>query len=62
MLFRMVCTLPSNTVQLNIFITENRATCLTTTFTRAMFPLVTQVLGVPERLSFSKDYFSAFIK
>ena len=50
--FRIVCTLPSDMpVQLAISLTDNRASCSTTIFTAAMLALVTEVLGLPGRVS-----------
>ena len=58
--FRIVCTLPSDMpVQLAISLTENRASCSTTIFTAAMLALVTEVLGLPGRVSFSTENFPA---
>ena len=56
--FRIVCTLPSDmpvqlAIQLAISLTDNRASCSTTIFTAAMLALVTEVLGLPGRVSFS---------
>ena len=51
--FRIVCTLPSDKpVQLAISLTDNHASCATTIFTAAMLALVTEVLGLPGRVSF----------
>ena len=50
--FGIVCTLPSDMpVQLAISLTDNRASCSTTIFTAAMLALVTEVLGLPGRVS-----------
>ena len=58
--FRIVCTLPSDMpVQLAISLTDNRASCLTTIFTAAMLALVTEVLGLPGRVSSSTKNFAA---
>ena len=58
--FWIVCTLPSDmTVQLAISLTDNRASCLTTIFTAAMLALVTEVLGLPGRVSSSTENFPA---
>ena len=52
--FRIVCTLPSDMpVQLAISLTDNRASYSTTIFTAAMLALVTEVLGLPGRVSSS---------
>ena len=54
--FRIVCTLPSDMpVQLAISLTDNRASCETTIFTAAMLALVTEVLGLPGRVSSSTE-------
>ena len=46
LLFRIVCTLPSDmSVQLAISLTDNRASSSTTIFTSAMLALVTEVLA-----------------
>ena len=59
--FRIVCTLPSDMpVQLAISLTDNRASCSTTIFTPAMLALVTEVLGLPGRVSSSTENFPAF--
>ena len=51
--FRIVCTLLSDmSVQLAISLTDNRASCSTTIFTAAMLALVTEVLGLPGRVSY----------
>ena len=58
--FRIVCTLPSDMpVQLAISLTDSRASCLTTIFTAAMLALVTEVLGLPGRVSSSTENFPA---
>ena len=58
--FRIVCTLPSDRpVQLAISLTDNRASCPTTIFTAAMLSLVTEVLGLPGRVSSSTENFPA---
>ena len=58
--FRIVCTLPSDmTVQLAISLTDNHAACSTTIFTAAMLALVTEVLGLPGRVSSSTENFPA---
>ena len=58
--FRIVCTLPSDMpVQLAISLTDYRASCSTTIFTAAMLALVTEVLGLPGRVSSSKENFPA---
>ena len=58
--FRIVCTLPSDMpVQLAISLTDNRASCSTTIFTAAMLALVTEVLGLPGRVSPSTENFPA---
>ena len=58
--FRIVCTLPSDMpVQLAISLTDNRASCSTTIFTAAMLALVTEVLGLPGRVSSSTENFPA---
>ena len=58
--FRIVCTLPSDMqVQLAISLTDNRASCSITIFTAAMLPLVTEVLGLPGRVSYSPENFPA---
>ena len=58
--FRIVCTLPSDMqVQLAISLTDNRASCSTTIFTAAMLTLVTEVLGLPGRVSSSTENFQA---
>ena len=55
-----VCTLPSDMpVQLAISLTDNRASCSTTIFTAAMLALVTEVLGLPGRVSSSTENFPA---
>ena len=46
-------------VQLAISLTDNRASCSTTIFTTAMLALVTEVLGLPGRVSSSTENFSA---
>ena len=46
-------------VQLAISLTDNRASCLTTIFTAAMLALVTEVLGLPGRVSSSTENFPA---
>ena len=54
--FRIVCTLPSDMpVQLPISLTDKRASCSTTIFTAAMLALVTEVLGLPGRVSSSTE-------
>ena len=54
------CTLPSDMpVQLSIFLTDNRASCSTTIFTAAILALVTEVLGLPGRVSSSTENFPA---
>ena len=54
--FRIVCALPSDMpVQLAISLTNNRASCSTTIFTAAMLALVTEVLGLPGRVSSSTE-------
>ena len=59
--FRIVWTLPSDMpVQLAIFLTDNRASCSTRIFTAAMLALVTEVLGLPGRVSSSTEDFPAF--
>ena len=58
--FRIVCTLPSDMpVQLAISLTDDRASCSTTIFTAAMLVLVTEVLGLPGRVSSSTENFPA---
>ena len=58
--FRIVCTLPSDMpVQLAISLTDNHASCSTTIFTVAMLTLVTEVLGLPGRISSSTGNFPA---
>ena len=58
--FRIVCILPSDMpVQLAISLTDNCASCLTTIFTAAMLALVTEVLGIPGRVSSSTENFPA---
>ena len=58
--FRIVCTLPSHMpVQLAIFLTDNRASCLTTILTAAMLALVTEVLGLSGQVSSSTENFPA---
>ena len=58
--FRIVCTLPSDMpVQLAISLTDNQASCLTTIFTAAKLALVTEVLGLPGRVSSSTENFPA---
>ena len=58
--FRIFCTLPSDMpVQLAISLTDNRASCSTTIFTPAMLALVTEVLGLPGRVSSSTENFPA---
>ena len=44
-------------VQLAISLTDKRASCSTTIFTAAMLALVTEVLGLPGRVSSSTVYF-----
>ena len=46
-------------VQLAISLTDSRASCLTTIFTVAMLALVTEVLGLPGRVSSSTENFPA---
>ena len=46
-------------VQLAISLTDNRASCSTTIFTAAMLALVTEVLGLPGRVSSSTENFPA---
>ena len=46
-------------VQLAIYLTENRAFCSTTIFTAVMLVLVTEVLGLPGRVSSSTENFPA---
>ena len=46
-------------VQLAISLTDNRASCLTTIFIAAMLALVTEVLGLPGRVSSSTEIFPA---
>ena len=59
--FRIVCTLPSDMpVQLAISLTDSRASCSTTIFTAAMLALVTEVLGLPGRVSSSTEKFFSF--
>ena len=54
--FRIVYTLPSDIpVQLAVSLTDNRASYLTTIFTAAMLALVTEVLGLPGRVSSSTE-------
>ena len=54
--FRIVCTLPFDIpVQLAISLTDSRASCSTTIFTAVMLALVTEVLGLPGRVSFSTE-------
>ena len=58
--FRIVCTLPSDMpVQLAISLTDNHASYSTTIFTAAMLALVTEVLGLPGRVSSSTENFPA---
>ena len=58
--FRIVCTLPSDMpVQLAISLTDNRTSCMTTIFTAAMLALVTEVLGLPGRVSSWTENFPA---
>ena len=58
--FRIVCTLPSAmNLQLAISLTDNRASCSTAIFTAAMLALVTEVLGLPGRISSSTENFPA---
>ena len=58
--FRIVCTLPSDMpVQLAISLTDNRASCSTTIFTAPMLALITEVLGLPGRVSSSTENFQA---
>ena len=58
--FKIVCTLPSDMpVQLTISLIDNRASCSTTIFTAAMLALVTEVLGLPGRVSSSTENFPA---
>ena len=58
--FRIVCSLPSDMpVQLAISLTDNRASYSTTIFTAAMLALVTEVLGLPGRVSSSTKNFQA---
>ena len=58
--FRIVCTLSSDMpVQLVISLTDNRASCSTTIFTAVMLALVTEVLGLPGRVSSSRENFPA---
>ena len=58
--FRIVCTLLSDMpVQLAISLTDNRASCSTTIFTAAMLALVTEILGLPGRVSSSTENFPA---
>ena len=40
-------------------LTDNHASCLTTTFTAAMLALVTEVLGLPGQVSSSTENFPA---
>ena len=55
--FRIVCTLPSDMpVQLAISLTDSRASCSTTIFTAAMLALVTEVLGLPGRISSTESF------
>ena len=57
---RIVCTLPSDMpVQLAISLTDNRASCSTTIFTAAMLALVTEISGLPGRVSSSTENFPA---
>ena len=54
--FRIVCALPSDMpVQLAIYLTDNRASCSTIIFKAAMLALVTEVLGLPGRVSSSTE-------
>ena len=46
-------------VQLAIFVTDNRASCSITIITAAMLALVTEVLGLPGRVSSSTENFPA---
>ena len=46
-------------VQLAISLTDNRAFCSTKLFTAAMLALVTEVLGLPGRVSYSTENFPA---
>ena len=56
--FRVVCTLPSDMpVQLAKSLTDNRASYSTTIFTAVMLALVTEVLGLPGRVSSSTENF-----
>ena len=56
--FRIVCTLPFDMpVQLAISLTDNHASCLTPIFTAVTLALVTEVLGLPGRVSFSTENF-----
>ena len=58
--FRIVCTLPSDMpVQLAISLTDKHASCLITIFTATMLALVTEVLGLPGRVSSSTENFPA---
>ena len=58
--FRIVCTLPSDMpVQLAISLADYRASHSTTIFTAAMLALVTEVLGLPGRVSSSTENFPA---
>ena len=58
--FRIVCTLLSDmAVQLAISLTDNRAPCSNTIFTAAMLVLITEVLGLPGRVSSSTENFPA---
>ena len=47
-------------VQLAISLKDNHAFCSTTVFTAAMLALVTEVLGLPGRLSSSTENFPAW--
>ena len=51
--FRLVCTLPSDMPAMSL--TDNHASCSTTIFTAAMLALVTEVLGLPGRVSSSTE-------
>ena len=46
-------------VQLAIYLTDNRTSCLTTIFTAAMLALVTEVLGLSGQVSSSTENFPA---
>ena len=47
------------TVHLSISLTDNRASCSTTIFTAAMLALISEVLGLPGRVSSSTENFPA---